>query len=172
MTTAVQPTHPNAERTPEKAGERHLTLASVMIGRNVTLEGTITANGSICVRGAYQGTIRTDGRVLIDRHAVVRATIIAGSVDCRGRVEGHIVGKEKIIVRRSAVVTGSVTAPVLVIQEGGLVNGDLAVGTQAPPDFWEEDPRPVGPWAIEGEDSIAVPTASRRNADRRAFLRD
>lgn len=98
---------------------------SAFIGRGVEFKGTITYNGIVRIDGALDGEIQTQGELVIGEEAVVTAKVMAGVVVCKGKVTGDIVATEKVKLLSPAVVTASVKAPVISIEEGVTLNGNL-----------------------------------------------
>ncbi|NGZ09450.1 MAG: polymer-forming cytoskeletal protein [Nitrospira sp. LK70] len=127
-------------RSPSKNG---LTLPDevAFVGKDVEFKGIITYSGTVRIDGSLDGEIHTDGGLLVGPDAVLKAKITAGTVVCHGNITGDIQAKNQILLRAPAVVQGSLTTPVLSMEEGVLFNGTLEMKPQAK----AEVTRDVGP---------------------------
>ncbi len=93
------------------------------VGEEVIFKGTIWYKGTIRVDGRLEGEIYTDGNLIIGQKAVVTAKIEAGTVTCQGRITGEIVAKNLVKLLSPAVFDGSITTPLLSMDEGVMFNG-------------------------------------------------
>ncbi|MEX0828757.1 MAG: polymer-forming cytoskeletal protein [Nitrospirales bacterium] len=93
------------------------------VGEEVTFKGTIRYTGTVRVDGRLEGEIYTDGNLIIGQKAVITAKIEAGMVTCQGRITGEILAKNRVKLLTPAVFDGSITTPLLSIDEGVMFNG-------------------------------------------------
>lgn len=101
------------------------------VGKDVEFKGIITYSGTVRVDGSLEGEIHTDGGLLVGPEAVIKAKVSAGTVVCHGTITGDILAKNQIVLCAPAVVQGSLTAPVLSMEEGVVFNGTLEMKPQA-----------------------------------------
>ena len=111
------------------------------VGKDVEFKGVITYSGTVRIDGSLEGEIHTDGGLLVGPEAVLKAKVSAGTVVCQGTIHGDIQAKEQIVLRAPAVVQGSLTTPVLSMEEGVVFNGTLEMKPQAKGEVLRE----VGP---------------------------
>ena len=83
------------------------------------------------IDGALDGEIHTDGGLLVGPEAVIKAKVTAGAVVCHGHITGDIEATSQIVLCAPAVVEGSLTTPVLSMEEGVVFNGTLEMKPQA-----------------------------------------
>jgi cytoskeletal protein CcmA (bactofilin family) len=93
------------------------------VGEEVTFKGTIRYQGTVRVDGRLEGEIYTDGNLIIGQKAVITAKIEAGTVTCQGRITGEILAKNRVKLLSPAVFDGSITSPLLSMDEGVMFNG-------------------------------------------------
>jgi cytoskeletal protein CcmA (bactofilin family) len=93
------------------------------VGEEVTFKGTIRYQGTVRVDGRLEGEIYTDGNLIIGQKAVITAKIEAGMVTCQGRITGEILAKNRVKLLSPAVFDGSITTPLLSMDEGVMFNG-------------------------------------------------
>lgn len=94
-----------------------------LVGPGVEFKGSIRYDGTVRVDGSVEGEIETRGCLIVGRGAVLNAKVRAGVVVCEGTITGDITAREKIQLRAPAVVEGTVTSPVMSIEEGVLLQG-------------------------------------------------
>ena len=128
-------------RSPSK-GSQSLPPEVAFVGKDVEFKGVITYSGTVRIDGSLDGEIHTDGGLLVGPEAVLKAKVTAGTVVCHGNITGDIVATNQIVLCAPAVVQGSLTAPVLSMEEGVVFNGTLEMKPQAK----AEGLREVGPY--------------------------
>ena len=111
------------------------------VGKDVEFKGIISYSGTVRIDGSLEGEIHTDGGLLVGPEAVIKAKVSAGTVVCHGTIHGDIQAKDQIVLCAPAVVQGSLTTPVLSMEEGVVFNGTLEMKPQAK----VEGLRDVGP---------------------------
>jgi cytoskeletal protein CcmA (bactofilin family) len=93
------------------------------VGEEVTFKGTIRYQGTVRVDGRLEGEIYTDGNLIIGQKAIIAAKIHAGTIMCQGQLTGDIEAKHRVKLLSPAVFVGTITAPLLSMDEGVLFNG-------------------------------------------------
>jgi cytoskeletal protein CcmA (bactofilin family) len=93
------------------------------VGEEVTFKGTIRYQGTVRVDGRLEGEIYTDGNLIIGQKAVITAKIHAGTIMCQGKITGDVEAKHRVKLLSPAVFEGSITTPLLSMDEGVVFNG-------------------------------------------------
>lgn len=91
------------------------------------MQGTIVFKDPVNLRinGSFEGKLETCGNLTISENANVKADIQGDRMIIAGKVTGNLLASESISIIPPAVVTGNVQTPVLSIQEGASLNGQL-----------------------------------------------
>jgi len=97
-------------------------------GVGVECIGEIWYEGNVQIDGRMEGTVHTKGTLVIGDRAVVKAKIEAGSVICKGNIQGDIVAKESIKLLSPGFIDGTMSAPRLSVETGGVFNGRVSMG--------------------------------------------
>ena len=126
----------NTAETPEDVVELPVVASPVLsnnheesddiiafVGEEVTFKGTIRYQGTVRVDGRLEGEIYTDGNLIIGQKAVIMAKIEAGMVTCQGRITGEILAKNRVKLLSPAIFDGTITTPLLSMDEGVMFNG-------------------------------------------------
>lgn len=128
---------------------RKSPVAASLIAENMTLEGSITAEGELHVDGTIRGEVRVT-RLTIGDSGHIEGTITAESVEVRGKIVGAVTAKQ-IRLAASAHVDGDITHEQLAIEAGAFFQGrSLKFQRQAAPAAAAIlAPKPVGKPADE-----------------------
>ena len=97
-------------------------------GAGVECIGEIWYEGNVQIDGRLEGTIHTKGTLVIGDQAVVKAKIEAGTVICKGKIQGEVVAKESIKLLSPGLIDGTMSAPRLSVENGGVFNGRVSMG--------------------------------------------
>jgi cytoskeletal protein CcmA (bactofilin family) len=115
------------ERRNMAGEEREVTI----VGQGASLEGSIVASGSMRVDGKVKGQINADGDVILSPQSQVDADITAENVTVAGKFKGSITVKGTAELTRGGRVDGNVTSKTLIVQEGGIFQGQSIMDQQA-----------------------------------------
>lgn len=96
---------------------------NTIIGKGVTVQGTLQTSADIQINGDFEGKLITDGDVVVGEHARIEADISGQNVYVSGEVVGDINALEKIEIMESGKVDGNVTSSALSIESGGILKG-------------------------------------------------
>ncbi|HET6582961.1 MAG TPA: polymer-forming cytoskeletal protein [Nannocystaceae bacterium] len=105
---------------------------SNFIAEDTTIKGSITTASSLTVAGAIEGDINAGGEVNVLADAVVRGDVSGPSVVIAGKVEGRINASGKLLITSSGHVVGDIAVRSLLIEEGGTLQGQCAMGANLP----------------------------------------
>jgi len=97
-------------------------------GAGVECVGEIWYEGNVQIDGRMEGTVHTKGTLVIGDRAVVKAKIEAGSVICKGNIHGEVVARESIKLLSPGLIDGTMSAPRLSVETGGVFNGRVSMG--------------------------------------------
>jgi len=76
------------------------------------------------INSKFKGTLETKGTLIIGEKAEVNAKTIQGEdINIFGKVTGDVISSTRLKLAASARVTGKIKTPVLIVDEGALVEG-------------------------------------------------
>ena len=87
------------------------------------IEGKYTCAGTVMLNGKLQGEINAKDTLIIGSSGSVHAIVQAGSLIVHGEIVGNVTAAKRVELRRGAQVTGDIEAPVIVMEEGVLLEG-------------------------------------------------
>lgn len=123
----VRETRKGVRRMAEQGGE------VTIIGAGAKLEGTVVSAGSLRVDGQVKGQINAEGDVMLAPHSQVDADIKAQNVSVAGRFKGSLQANGRAELNRGGRVEGTITSKTLVVEEGGIFQGQSIMDQQAGP---------------------------------------
>ena len=88
------------------------------------IEGKFTFGGTVMINGRLRGEIHSNDTLIVGEKGVINASIRAGVVLVSGEVVGNVVGVERVELRGGARVTGDIEAPIVVVDEGVMFDGN------------------------------------------------
>ena len=100
-----------------------------MIGAKVKVNGDIISSEDLLVEGEVNGTITlSDNELIVGNAGKVQANISAKTVRIEGEVKGDIEGMERVVICASGDVQGNITAPRVMLEDGGRFKGNIDMG--------------------------------------------
>lgn len=102
------------------------------LDQGCSIKGDVVFSELLRVHGQVTGTVRSEGELLVGEGGVVEGEIAVGRLLVAGTVRGTVRVKERLVVHGSGRVLAEITAPVLVVDEGGIVDGTVKMAGPAP----------------------------------------
>lgn len=94
--------------------------------------GQMKFTGTMRIDGKYEGTIKSDSTLIIGESASIKAeSLEVGQISINGYVEGKIVAKERIEIHSKGKVLGTIKTPILVIDDGAVLQGQCDMDQKA-----------------------------------------
>lgn len=98
-----------------------------VIDRFSSFDGTFTADRDLRIDGVVKGTIECRGTLLVAEGASVEATVNAENIAIAGELTGEILCMGRLQLLPTGRLNGNVSTASLVIAEGAIYEGDLAM---------------------------------------------
>lgn len=98
-----------------------------VIAHSTVWNGNLESTGSLHVHGRVEGSLTVRDDIFVAEEAEVDAMLSAANVTIAGNVRGSIQCADRFEVLPHGRVAGDVRAPVIVIHEGALVVGEIAM---------------------------------------------
>jgi cytoskeletal protein CcmA (bactofilin family) len=93
------------------------------MGKGVRLEGTFEASGVFRIDAEVKGNLLSSHSLILGENARVEGQIEGNHVVISGKFDGVIFAKGRVEIQAKGVVTGEIHAPCLVIEPGGIFDG-------------------------------------------------
>jgi len=108
--------------------KQNLEENNVYLGKNSFFEGRLTLEGVFRLDGKVQGEIFHKGTFIMSETAIVKGKVEVSALILNGMVEGEVNAKERIEIHAKGRLFGTISTPVLVIQDGGVFEGNCKMG--------------------------------------------
>ena len=95
-----------------------------IINKNSKIEGVLHFKGHLIVEGIIEGTLLAE-TVFTEKESRVTAKVNVTSLTIAGFLEGDIIVTDTLTLLKSADVRGQIRCYKLVIDEGGIINGNV-----------------------------------------------
>jgi cytoskeletal protein CcmA (bactofilin family) len=101
-----------------------LEKIDVFLNRNSVFEGKMTFEGIFRLDGKVVGEVFNSGTLILGERAVIKGNLGVNVLILNGRVEGEVNAKERVEIHSKGKIYGTIMAPILVIQDGGILEGN------------------------------------------------
>ena len=108
---------------------------TTLIAEEVSMKGELSFTSSLRIDGTFEGELISNGTLIVGPTGVVKANISLQEAYISGTIEGDITVTERLVLRGKASVTGNITAPIISVDEGVSIAGQMRIA--APPPFEE-----------------------------------
>ena len=127
---APQPAAPNGLAAPAPARPR--PNSESVIGPDDFFDGRYRSERGVRIQGNARGSIESRQYIFVEAGAQVEADLSAEDITVSGDFKGKIVCRRRLEVTGSGRIEGQVQTSLLVVQEGGAIDGELHMRTSEP----------------------------------------
>ena len=96
---------------------------NTIIGKGSAISGNMKVNGFIRIDGDIDGSLETDGNVIVGENARIRGDLTAKSVIIGGIIKGNIKANESVKILADAAVIGDVISRKVQVDGSALIHG-------------------------------------------------
>jgi cytoskeletal protein CcmA (bactofilin family) len=125
-----------------------------VIGRDDAFEGTLDTQKSVRVLGRFRGRIAAAASVFVEKDATVDADVTTDVMIVAGSYSGKLVCRERLEIRSSGLARGAIETVRLMLDDGGIIDGELHMQHSADRGSFRVE---VGPGGHEGHGSAPDP---------------
>jgi cytoskeletal protein CcmA (bactofilin family) len=118
------------------------------------VEGKITFTGTVLLNGRVRGEIVSNDALVVGEKAVINASIRGVIVEVSGEVVGNITATDRIELHPSCRVYGDIEAPVVIIDEGALLEGQCRMTKLRPSESAVAAPRDSGVVPLKRQETL------------------
>ncbi len=105
---------------------------NAFMGSGTTYQGRLEFKGTVRIDGEFEGEIESEGTLIIGHEARVKGTVNVGQLVLSGRLEGVLNAQAKVVLYKQANLHGKISTPVLVVEEGAAVKGEINMEHEVP----------------------------------------
>ncbi|WP_034609440.1 bactofilin family protein [Desulfovibrio aminophilus] len=100
---------------------------NAFLGAGTSYHGKLHFHGAVRIDGNFQGEVESDGTLVIGQEAVVEGTLRVGQLVLSGNLRGEVEAGGRVVLHKTANLQGDIRTPVLVVEEGAILEGRLAM---------------------------------------------
>ena len=124
-------TSSSSSSSPPQTSTRAERNEQSFLQSGVRLKGEIHVDGDLRIEGTVEGTLDTQGVLMIGPKAVIEGELRGREVVIHGRVSGVIRADQRVHMARGAKIKGDLHCRALVIEEGVHFDGRSYMGEEA-----------------------------------------
>jgi cytoskeletal protein CcmA (bactofilin family) len=99
-----------------------------MIGAGTVITGDIKSKGDIRVDGSLNGSIDTEGKVVVGQGGIVEGDVVCKDADIAGVLKAKISVSQLLSLKSSAKLNGDIITNKLSIEPGASFTGSCSMG--------------------------------------------
>ena len=93
-----------------------------ILEKDSSFKGEFKSECDFRVDGYFEGSIETNGKVVIGKNGRIEGTVVCSSADIEGAINGTIHVKDLLSIRSTGEVKGDVVMSKLVVESGAIFN--------------------------------------------------
>ena len=95
---------------------------AAVIDKQSEITGTLHSKGNVLIEGIFQGEIDAKETILVEKNARTEGKLLANDIIISGTSNGEIGCQHRLHITATATITGEVKTPILVVEDGSVVN--------------------------------------------------
>ena len=113
----------NKDKTPQK----NKVMERNVVAKNTTIVGDIKSDGDFRIDGTLEGTLTTNGRVIIGVEGFIKGKVEATNADIEGKFSGELLVSNTLTIKATADISGDVIIGKLSVEPGASFNATCAM---------------------------------------------
>lgn len=97
---------------------------SAFLGKDTEFDGKLSFYGAIRIDGHFKGDISAIGTLIVGETGMIDANLHVTYIVVNGKIRGDIIADERIDIHSSGKVFGNIRAPIVVVDEGAIFDGN------------------------------------------------
>jgi len=93
-----------------------------VVAKNTTIIGDIKSEGDFRIDGTLEGTLITNGRVIIGSDGLIKGKVETANADIEGKFVGELLVSKTLTIKTTADISGDVVVGKLSIEPGASFN--------------------------------------------------
>ena len=98
-----------------------------VVAKNTSITGDINSEGDFRIDGTLEGTLKTNGRVIIGADGLIKGKVESNNADIEGKFSGELLVHETLTIKATAHISGDVVIGKLSVEPGATFNATCAM---------------------------------------------
>jgi cytoskeletal protein CcmA (bactofilin family) len=111
--------------------KQNLDEINVFWGKDSLFNGKMTSEGIFRLDGKVEGEIFHSGTLIIGDTAVIKGKVEVNTLTLNGMLQGQVIAKDRLEIHSKGKLYGTISTPILIIQDGGIFEGDCRMGSKS-----------------------------------------
>lgn len=124
-TSSLRPIEPARAPAPPPAPISRTDRRTLVVGRGISLSGTITDCERLLVEGTVEASLQNGSELSIASGGTFKGEIELDEADVTGTFDGAMTVRVALVVRATGKVLGNVRTRRLTVEEGGQISGRI-----------------------------------------------
>ncbi len=104
------------------------TSGSTVIGESILINGSLTGDEDLTVRGRVEGTLTLTRTLVVEPTGIVKAEVQVKNCIIAGVVVGNVTASESVEITKEGRMVGDIAAPRVIIVDGASFRGRVDMG--------------------------------------------
>ena len=100
-----------------------------IIRKGTEINGDITCSGDIRIDGVLNGTLISEGKLVIGSSGIIEGEATSKNADLSGKIKGQLIVKELLQLKATANILGDINTNKLSIEPGANFTGSCNMGS-------------------------------------------
>ena len=100
-----------------------------IIDKELKIEGSISSNGKLIIKGQVNGTIEGDVVIIAEDGRVNSSATKVASLTIGGKFQGEVTASKELIILATGTCAGKVECKDLIVENGGILNAEVSCKT-------------------------------------------
>lgn len=111
----------------EKKVTKLKTMERNILAKNTKIVGDLSSEGDFRIDGILEGTLTTNGRVIIGLDGSVKGNVQCDNAEIEGRFSGELKVSKMLTLKSTATISGDVVLGKLSVEPGATFNATCAM---------------------------------------------
>ena len=107
---------------------------NAFLGKNTEFDGKLSFTGTVRVDGGFKGDISGQGTLIVGDSAAVQADVHVSYLVISGEIRGNLLAEDRIEIHAPGKVFGNIQAPIVVMDEGVIFDGQCRMQAGGKPE--------------------------------------
>jgi cytoskeletal protein CcmA (bactofilin family) len=98
--------------------------------KSTSVKGDIVSEGDFRIDGTLNGSLKTNGKVVIGKEGSVKGEVTCSNADIEGSITGSLNVTGTLSLRSSSVIEGDVVIGKLIVESGATLNANCSMNKE------------------------------------------
>ncbi|MDA9660582.1 polymer-forming cytoskeletal protein [Flavobacteriaceae bacterium] len=100
------------------------------IESSTSIKGDIVSEGDFRIDGTLEGSIKTNGKIVIGKEGLVNGGVSCNNADVEGKIKGNLFVSETLNLRSTCHIDGEVVIGKLMVESGANFNASCSMNKE------------------------------------------